>query len=402
MRNTIYSAVALAITLLSSSANGHMTMKTPTPYGKSSLNNSPLAADGSDFPCKQRPGVYDAEGASNTMAIGEPQTLSFTGSAVHGGGSCQVSFTKDKEPTANSVWMVIHSIEGGCPAGVEGNLPEDPNGGGASTFEFKVPDGIEPGDYSMAWTWFNRIGNREMYMNCAPVTVTGGGSKKRSEDISLAKRADFPDMFKANLGDGCSTTEGTNLQFPNPGQSVEKAPGAPLGPPSGSCAAGGGSTGGGSGGDDSTGGDTASSSTSAVPTPTSSAVSTPTSAAPSEPATGGGFQQLPTTSAVATPVPSGTAPGGSPDSSTGDSTGGGGLTGPCTSEGMWNCIGGSSFQRCASGQWSAVTPMSGGTKCTPGQATDLAMSKAKRDVRFSEPHLRRHRARAIEGSSWPL
>lgn len=61
--------------------------------------------------------------------------------------------------------MVIHSIEGGCPANVDGNLPADPNGDGASTFQFSIPDGINPGDYVLAWTWFNKIGNREMYMN---------------------------------------------------------------------------------------------------------------------------------------------------------------------------------------------------------------------------------------------
>ena len=138
--------LASAITLFTAkSVNSHMIMKSPVPYGLSSLNNSPLAADGSDFPCKQRPGVYDLEGAENILTIGEPNTLSFKGSAVHGGGSCQVSLTTDLQPTNNSKWMVIKSIEGGCPASVPGNLPTDPNGDGASTFQYTIPEGIRPG-----------------------------------------------------------------------------------------------------------------------------------------------------------------------------------------------------------------------------------------------------------------
>lgn len=97
------------------------------------------------------------------MAIGAPQKLSFTGSAVHGGGSCQISLTTDKQPTASSQWMVIHSIIGGCPTNTtQGNLPEDPNGSSANTYEFSIPNGIVPGDYVLAWTWLNKIGNREV------------------------------------------------------------------------------------------------------------------------------------------------------------------------------------------------------------------------------------------------
>jgi hypothetical protein len=156
-----YVTVLLA---LASAVNGHMKMKTPVPFDNANLDNSPLIADGSNFPCKahtSNPPPTTA-GTPNNMAIGQPQTLSFTGSAVHGGGSCQISLTTDKQPTKDSKWMVIHSIVGGCPANVEGNLPADPNGNGASTFQYSIPQGITPGDYTLAWTWYNRVGNREM------------------------------------------------------------------------------------------------------------------------------------------------------------------------------------------------------------------------------------------------
>ena len=53
------------------------------------------------------------------MAVGSQQSLSFTGSAVHGGGSCQISLTKDLKPTKDTDFRVILSIEGGCPASAE-------------------------------------------------------------------------------------------------------------------------------------------------------------------------------------------------------------------------------------------------------------------------------------------
>lgn len=216
-----------------------MIMRSPTPYGAATLNNSPLAPDGSDFPCKQRAGVYDAAGVSNVMPIGAPQTLAFKGEAVHGGGSCQISLTKDLKPTKDSKWMVIHSIEGGCPAKADGNLGENPDStSSASTFKYSIPQGIAAGQYTLAWTWFNRLGNREMYMNCAPVTVTGG-SKKRDidgaqfsnatdefdSDEIFKRDASFPDMYRANIDADCRTQNQTekDLKFPTPGTSVEKA-----------------------------------------------------------------------------------------------------------------------------------------------------------------------------------
>ena len=88
------------------------------------------------------------------MPVGSTQQLSFKGSAVHGGGSCQISLTTDNPATKQSKWMVIHSIEGGCPSAAGGNLADAPQStSSADTFPYKIPDGIKPGTYTLAWTW---------------------------------------------------------------------------------------------------------------------------------------------------------------------------------------------------------------------------------------------------------
>jgi hypothetical protein len=167
-----------------------------------------------DFPCKLREGVYELT-RMNYWTAGEAQAVSFRGSAVHGGGSCQFSITKALQPTEDSEWKVIHSVIGGCPASVDGNLPEDSDGQGLATFNVTLPHSIPSGRYTFAWTWFNREGGREMYMNCAPISVSSSGSDNSVLDM-------LPDMFVANLpSTACSTVENLDYAFPEPGDSVE-------------------------------------------------------------------------------------------------------------------------------------------------------------------------------------
>ena len=405
----MYSTSILAAVLcLARVGSAHMMMSTPVPYGKSTLNNSPLDAAGSDFPCKQRTGVYDAEGASNTMALGSSQPLSFIGSATHGGGSCQVSITYDQNPTKSSTFKVIHSIEGGCPIkGVAGNNGDSASAVDPDTYSFTVPSSLPTGTATLAWTWFNKIGNREMYMNCAPVTITGSSSK-RSEDEDLMSRnitqlmerdtAAFnalPDMFVANVGNGCGTVDSTDLAFPAPGDSVEKDGMSTATPvaPTGSCqsaVAGAAATTGGSG-SEATSAPVASSSAPAL----SGGVFATVASSPSTQASATAAPAAPS-SAAASPVASAAssaAPVASP-ASTGTTGSGSAIAAgtACTTEGMWNCIGGTSFQQCASGTWSAVEQVAAGTTCTSGQtmAIDIVAGKPKRAIRFSSEHVRRH------------
>lgn len=376
---------SLTISGMAALASAHVLMTNPVPYGKASLNNSPLDANGADFPCKQRAGVYDAKGASNIYAQGSTQHLAFEGSSVHGGGSCQVSVTTDLHPDKNSVWKVIKSIEGGCPAkNTKGNLGSDATLAVPFTYDFDIPEKLAAGNYTLAWTWFNKVGNREMYMNCAPVTVTGNtGVDSYWQSL--------PDMFIANIkmdakdtnDQMCTVPPNVDVKFPNPGKFVDQFNGAnakfwsPVKPV---CTQGPAAFRGPKEQfiddghhaaviqavpelhEDSTAGSDAVFVTDAPASPTmdvdmemnSVDAVTGTPAATSTPTT------APTTGAF---------PAGQ----------------KCTDDGQWNCVDGLSFQRCASGLWSAVQALAPGVGCTKGISSDFpvfplgaAMRRARR------------------------
>ena len=229
-----YSAICASVIALASTANAHMKMAFPAPYTANGvLENGPLQESGADFPCKMTSGQYTPPASKNVIPIGATQKLELFGGATHNGGSCQISLTKDPKPTKNSKWMVIHSEMGGCPSNAPGNKGNDASAP-LTAFEYKIPQGIDPGEYTFAWTWFNNMGNREFYMNCAPVTVTGGSKKRYVEEASFnateeleadevfKRDTDFPDLFKANMANGCSTVANKDVIFPNPGANVHK------------------------------------------------------------------------------------------------------------------------------------------------------------------------------------
>jgi hypothetical protein len=397
-----FKAVAATILLCIAYVNAHMVMVSPAPYGKSTLTNSPLAADGSDFPCKQRAGVYDAEGASNTMTIGQPQTLSFMGSAVHGGGSCQVSLSTDLQPTASSKWMVIQSVQGNCPSNVTGNLPDDASGLGAADFQYTIPAGISPGQYTIAWSWVNKVGNREFYMNCGPATIVAA-KKRYAPAAPVSKRQNtFPAMYVANLKsvNTCTTVEGDDVLYPDPGSSVVNgtiSTNLQL-PPACNVAAGG------AAGTPSSAAPAATSSGVGVGTPSASSApgfgsSSSSAASPGVFATGtASAAPLATSTAVVSPIPASSAPAAASSvasagvpATSGTTTTAGAQSGACTNEGAWFCLAdGSSFQRCASGVWSTPMAMAAGTTCTPGMSSSLSMTAGK-SKRFSNHVRRAHR-----------
>ena len=336
---------------------------------------SPLNADGSNFPCKgYQVDMDDPSGAGKSIVTwnaGGSYNFSLIGGATHDGGSCQIALSYDK----GTSFTVIHSYIGSCPL----SSGED--------FQFTVPGDAPTGSSMFAWVWYNEVGNREIYMNCASVTIGSG-----SGTAPATKFSDRPELFIANLGNGCTTVEGKEVQFPNPGPAEDVTTKDSVADDSGSytgtCAAVKGIGGSGpapSGGSNS---EPTSPATTAVAVPsTTTAADTTPAADPTTLSTS--TRTLTSTVTVQTVSPgvfatataSGTAPattGTSPADPVATGTSGSGSAmvagSPCSTDGMWNCVDGTSFQQCASGQWSVVQMLAAGTQCTPGQSSTINIS----------------------------
>lgn len=164
---------------------------------------APLHSSGSEFPCRG----YQNDNSIQPSIIyeaGSSYNMSLEGSAVHGGGSCQISLSYDNGAT----FRVIKSMIGGCPL--------------KSTYDFTIPSYAPTGSALLAWTWSNLVGNREFYMNCAAVSIQPGTTpKRRRRDFQSMK--DLPFIWKADLTqiNECATVEGTIPVYPHPGPDVE-------------------------------------------------------------------------------------------------------------------------------------------------------------------------------------
>ncbi|OOQ88580.1 hypothetical protein PEBR_12744 [Penicillium brasilianum] len=258
---------AILTGLLATGASAHMQMSKPYPI-RSPLNkdsneqkdysyNNPLNPSGADYPCKGY--ANDAFQSQASYSPGQTYELELDGSATHSGGSCQLALTYDRGKT----FKVIESMLGECPI--------------SQKYEFAIPSDAPAGEALLAWTWFNKVGNREMYMNCAMVTIGGSASsgnktqstttngknshgknfhgakmmgkhmaseemkhlnhppmehtmeRRDTADTTVmtdkSKTAAFdslPELFVANVAQtgGCVTIEGEEVDFPLPGPNV--------------------------------------------------------------------------------------------------------------------------------------------------------------------------------------
>lgn len=105
---------------------------------------------------QDKPFCRHPEKGHTVMSITPGQTLvsELAGEAPHDGGHCEWSISYDGVNFA-----VMKTIIGECM--------EDWN----RHFEIPIPEGLPEGEAIIAWTWINRTGLREFYMNCADVYI---------------------------------------------------------------------------------------------------------------------------------------------------------------------------------------------------------------------------------------
>ncbi|KAI8054212.1 hypothetical protein BDF22DRAFT_613377, partial [Syncephalis plumigaleata] len=110
---------------------------------------------GGPFPCKhQKPGPM-----TTTLHAGRPVLTRFGRGNPHKGGHCQFALSYDN----GRHWVVLRTVVAVCFAG---HSPY--------TIRVPIPKGARNGRALFAWTWIAAEGQREYYMNCADVRITGG------------------------------------------------------------------------------------------------------------------------------------------------------------------------------------------------------------------------------------
>jgi hypothetical protein len=116
---------------------------------RSPLDVSP---DFFSFPCKGFPkGPVVATFEKNEI------TISLEGTATHGGGHCQFGISYDDKN-----FVVLKTVLNDCLLDT-------------MSYSYEIPKYARGDNITVFWTWINRIGNREYYMECADVNVKTNG-----------------------------------------------------------------------------------------------------------------------------------------------------------------------------------------------------------------------------------
>ncbi|KAJ9086589.1 hypothetical protein DSO57_1002314 [Entomophthora muscae] len=178
-------------------ALAHMEMAEPAPRRSKHLKGvtnvdydmtSPLGGRFS-YPCRGFP----SGPISKKYSAGQAINVAIEGGAPHNGGHCQFALSFNGQDFVN-----IHTVFGTCPQ------PE-------RSFSVQIPKNFPSGKAVFAWVWNNRVGNRELYMNCADIEITGGSGMSYTGPELLIANFDVPGKKVHRFPEGFANDFGKDL-----------------------------------------------------------------------------------------------------------------------------------------------------------------------------------------------
>ncbi|KAF8941353.1 hypothetical protein EDD21DRAFT_322793 [Dissophora ornata] len=170
-KNTIITAAMVCLSAMT--AQAHVGLSTPCGrYQPAAGCPAPPPGQSIDYNINSPIGTHD----SKTLPIcknlvpytqrtvykaGETINTAYSVGASHGGGHCQWALSYDGGKT----WVVLKTLIRDCLKGVVT--------GQAYSVPVQIPANAPSGNATFQWIWNNAIGNRELYSNCADITIKG-------------------------------------------------------------------------------------------------------------------------------------------------------------------------------------------------------------------------------------
>ncbi|KAG9327582.1 hypothetical protein KVV02_003827 [Mortierella alpina] len=171
---TKFSLCTLALLAIATLGEAHVGLQRPCARG-SPLKGCPAPSNGQaiDYDLNAPIGTHGSKNkplckttipSATRISVTAGQTLNteYSIGAPHGGGHCQWALSYDNGKT----WVVIKTMIRECLRNV--------SGGGSYSVPVAIPKTAPSGKAIFMWLWNNAIGNRELYSNCADITIVGG------------------------------------------------------------------------------------------------------------------------------------------------------------------------------------------------------------------------------------
>ncbi|KAJ2513887.1 hypothetical protein H4217_006070 [Coemansia sp. RSA 1939] len=190
---------------LAAVASAHMTIINPCPRFSAWCTSEPAALPaGASYDYNIKSPIDPASDVlckSNTpwpqpvatWTAGQEVTVDFLkNNAAHGGGHAQFSVSYDGGKTFVVVYEVLRYLFFNGPT--TSNNPE------VLSYTFTLPADLPNSDSVVfAWSWVNAVGNREFYMNCADVAITGSTSTSYTgKQMVIANHNGYPTIPEFN------------------------------------------------------------------------------------------------------------------------------------------------------------------------------------------------------------